>query len=174
MAKKRKNKSLPLIILVVLLIGLIVGYSVLSSANDRREAEEANKNEAENNTVIIADYDYTTATKLSYSAPDADGITLLQNSGVWSYAEDANFPLNQTIAAQMASAISSIGIKTTVTEGEAADYGLDTPSHTIEISYSDGTSHTYKIGNYNSFNDGYYFSMDGKLYMIASGLLDYF
>lgn len=174
MAKKRKNKALPMFVLIGVFCALLVGYNALSSANDRREAEEAAQLEAENAAVLIAEYDYTTAAKLSYQRRGDDKLTFLVNGGRWTYADDANFPLNQTAVSGMAYAISTIGIETEVTEGSAADYGLDDPEYVIEISYADGTSHTYKVGDYNSFNNAYYFSMDGDLYMVAPGLLDYF
>lgn len=172
--KKRKNKTLPLIILVIVLAVLIIGYSALSSANDKKEAELAAEEAAANAVTLIAEYDYTTTTKLSYQAQGSDFLTFTQSAGVWSYADDANFPLNQTIVAQMAAAIAQIGVDTTITEGTEADYGLDNPAYTIKVEYAGGSTHTYKIGDYNSFNDAYYFSMDGAMYMVASGLLPYF
>lgn len=172
--KKRKNKALPLIILVAVLVVMIIAYSALSSANDKKEAELAAKEAAENADIMLANYDASTVTKLSYQVSGADKLTLLCSNGVWSYADDAKFPLNQTIAASMASAISSIAAECEVTEGTASDYGLDNPAYTINVTYSDGTSHNYKIGDYNSFNASYYFSADGDMYMVASGLIPYF
>ncbi|MBQ4354399.1 MAG: DUF4340 domain-containing protein [Clostridia bacterium] len=174
MKTKRKNKALPLIILVVLLAALLIGYKALSAANDRKAAEEAASLASENADTMIAAYDYTTLTSLSYRAQGGDPITLTQSAGVFSYADDANFPLNQTIAAQMANAISQIAVETTVESGSEADYGLDNPAYLIEAAYADGTKHVYKIGNYNAFNGAYYFSMDGTMYMISSGLIPYF
>lgn len=172
--KKRKNKSLPLIILVGVLVVMIIAYSALSTANDKKEAEEAAKIAAENADIMIASYDASTVTKLSYQAAGSDKLTFLCSGGVWSYADDAKFPLNQTTVSSMASAISSIAAECEVNEGTAADYGLDAPAYTISVTYSDGTSHTYKIGDYNSFNSSYYFSADGDMYMITSGLTPYF
>jgi len=172
--KKRKNKFIPLIVLIVILAALMIGYSVLASANDRREAEQLAEEEAANAVTLIAEYDYTTVTELSYQAKGSDPITFTQSAGVWAYTGDAHFPLNQTIPAQMAYAISTIAVEAVITEGEAADYGLDDPAYTIRVSYADGNAHTYKIGDYNSFNASYYFSMDGSLYMVAEGLLPYF
>lgn len=174
MAKKRKNKALPLIVLVLILIALMIGYSALSQANDRREAEELAAEQAANAVTMIAEYDYTTASKLSYQPAGGEKLTFLASAGAWSYADDAKFPLNQVTVAQMAAAISQIGVVTEVTDGTAADYGLDVPLYTIEIAYSDGTSHTYKIGDYNSFNGANYFSMDGDMYMVSSALISYF
>lgn len=174
MTKKRKNKALPLLLLVLLLAALLIGYAALSSSNDRKEAELAAEEAAANAVTLIAEYDYTTATELSYQVAGSDPISFTQSAGVWTYAGDVNFPLNQNIVAQMAYAISTIAIDATVTEGSAADYGLDTPAYTIKVEYSGGSTHTYKIGDYNSFNDAYYFSMDGEIYMVSSGLLPYF
>jgi len=174
MAKKHKNKALPLIVLVLILAGLLIGYSALSRANDRREAEELAAEQAANAVTMIAEYDYTTTSKLSYQPAGGEKLTFLASAGAWSYADDAKFPLNQTIVTQMAAAVSQIGVITEVTEGTPADYGLDAPLYTIEIAYADGTAHTYRIGDYNSFNGANYFSMDGDMYMVASALTSYF
>lgn len=172
--KKRKNKFVPLIVLVVLLAALMIGYSALSAANDRKEAELAAEEAAENAVTMIAEYDYSTTAKLSYKIGEGDFLTFTQSAGVWSYADDANFPLNQTIITQMAAAVASIGVETTVEEGTEADYGLDNPAYTIKVEYTGGSTHTYKIGDYNSFNGAYYFSMDREMYMVSSALLSYF
>lgn len=171
---KRKNKYLPLVILLVVFVVMLIAYSALSSANDKKEALTAAEEARANADIIIANYDASTVTKLSYQVAGGDKLTFLCSNGVWSYADDAKFPLDQTIAAAMASAIADIAVECEVTEGVGADYGLDNPSYTISVTYSDGTSHNYKIGDYNSFNASYYFSADGDMYMISSGLIQYF
>lgn len=173
-AKKRRNKYLPLIVLVAVLVVMVIAYSALSAANDKREAERAAEEAAAAADIIIAQYDASTVTKIQYQYMMNDTITLLCSGGVWSYADDSHFPLDQTKAAAMASAISSIAVECEVNEGTPDDYGLALPTHTIAVTYSDGTSHTYEIGDYNSFNSSYYFSADGDMYMITSGLAPYF
>lgn len=172
--RKKKNKALPLFILVGVLLVLVIGYAVLSSANAKKEAEEAAA-AAEDTTIMLAEMDATAITELRYRYGENDWITLAQSGGVWTWAEDAHYPLNQTTAAGLGSAIASIGAIRTVDEGEAADYGLDEPICEIHVRYGEGTTYKYAIGDRNSFNDAYYFrDDDGAFYMIASGLLTYF
>lgn len=172
--RKKKNKVLPLFILVGVLLVLVIGYAVLSSANAKKEAEEAAA-AAEDTTIMLAEMDATAITELRYRYGENDWITLAQSGGVWTWAEDAHYPLNQTTAAGLGSAIASIGAIRTVDEGEAADYGLDEPICEIHVRYGEGTTYKYAIGDRNSFNDAYYFrDDDGAFYMIASGLLTYF
>ena len=172
--RKKKNKALPLIVLVGILAVLMIGYLALSAANDRKEAEEAAAAAADT-TIMLAEQDYTAITELKYRTGEGDWITLSQSGGVWTWADDPKFPLDQTTAAGLGSAIASIGAIRAVEEGTAADYGLDAPECEIHVSYGPGTTYKYAIGDRNSFNDAYYFrDDDGSFYMIASGLLTYF
>ncbi|MBQ3176237.1 MAG: DUF4340 domain-containing protein [Clostridia bacterium] len=172
--RKKKNKALPLFVLVAILAVLAVAYFALSAANDKREAEEAAAAAADT-TIMLAEQDYTAITELKYRTGGNDWITLNQSGGVWTLADDPKFPLNQSTAAGMGAAIASIGAIRTVEEGTAADYGLDAPACEIHVSYGAGTTYKYAIGDRNSFNNAYYFrNDDGAFYMIASGLLTYF
>lgn len=173
--RKKKNKYIPLIVLLAFIVVMAVAYAMLSSANDKKEAEQAAEEAAANAVEMIAEYDYTTLTGLSYHRTGADPVELHVVNGLWQLKSDANFPVNQTTVAAMASAISSIGIKNHITEGSPADYGLEEPAYTIEVAYSTGESHQYRIGAYNSFGGGaYYFMMDGAMYTIPTGLTSYF
>ncbi len=172
--RKKKNKFLPMIVLAVLLGALILGTSVLSSANDKKAAEEAEKLAAENSSILLAQYDASATSSVSYSRKGEDFLTFNMANGAWVYEEDPNFPLNQTIVGSMASALSSMAAERTVEEVDREAYGLDDPAYVIKVEYTDGVSHVYTIGNYNSFTGGYYFTMDGDCYMISSGLIPYF
>ncbi len=171
--RKKKNKALPLFILVDVMVLLMVCYLTLSAANDKKEAEEAAAANVDT-TIMLASQDYTAITELQFKT-DGDWISLTQSGGKWSLTEDAKFPLDQTKAAQLGNAIASIGAIRAVEEGTAEQYGLDAPVCEIHVHYGAGTTYKYAIGNRNSFNDAYYFrDDDGKFYMIASGLLTYF
>ena len=173
--RKKKNKYIPLIILLVFIVVMAVAYTMLSSANDKKEAEQAAADAAANAVEMIAEYDYTTLTELSYRRAGSDPVELHVVNGLWQLKSDEHFPVNQTTVASMASAISSIGIKNHITEGSPADYGLEDAAYTIEVAYGTGESHQYRIGDYNSFGGGvYYFMMDGVMYTIPSGLTSYF
>lgn len=171
---KKHNKYIPLIVLLVALVVLFAVYKALAASNARKEAEEAAAEAAENADIMIAEYDYTTMTALSYEKKGEEKLSFAVSGSSWIYVPDEHFPLDNTTVASMASAIAQIAVECTVDEGEASDYGLDDPAYIINVKYSDGDSHEYKIGNYNSFNSAYYFMADGEMYMVASGLLSYF
>ncbi len=173
--RKKKNKYIPLIVLLIFIVVMAAAYTMLSSANDKKEAEQAAEEAAANAVEMIAEYDYTTLTELSYRRDGYDPVELHVVNGLWQMKFDEHFPVNQQIVASMASAISSIGIKNHVTEGSPADYGLEPAAYTIEVTYANGVSHQYRIGDYNSFGGGaYYFMMDGAMYTIPTGLTSYF
>lgn len=163
-----------MVILIGVLAGFMIAYLALSSANDKKEAEEAAA-AAEDTTIMLAEMDSSAITQLAYRYGENDWITLNQKDSVWTWDDDEHYPLDQTTAASLGSAIASIGAMRSIDEGEAADYGLDEPICEIHVSYGEGTTYKYAIGDRNSFNDAYYFrDDDGSFYMIASGLLSYF
>ncbi|MBE6541515.1 MAG: DUF4340 domain-containing protein [Ruminococcaceae bacterium] len=172
--RKKKNKYLPLAVLCVLLVLLVVAYSAMSAANKRAEAERLAAEEEANKVIMIADYDASTISSITYSKDGGEDMTFVRSGTAWSYVKDSKFPLDQTKISNMASAIASIGAVCEVDGGDTGEYGFDSPDYVIKVKYSDGTSHTYEIGDYNSFNSAYYFKADGTLYMISSGLNSYF
>lgn len=172
--RKKKNKFLPMIVLAVILAALVVGTSLLSSANAKKAAEEAERLAAENASIMLAQYDAATTKSVSYSRNGEDFLTFHAANGAWVYEADPNFPLNQQIVGSMASALSSMAAERTVEDVDKEAFGLNDPAYVITVEYTDGTSHVYTIGSYNSFTGGYYFTMDGDCYMISSGLIPYF
>jgi len=173
--RKKKNKALPLMILVGIMCVLAIGYAVLSAANDKAEADRLAEEQAAAAVIMVAELDSNQATELSYRAGEGEWITFTRSGSTWVYARDADFPLNQETVFTMAAAISKIGASRAVEEGTAADYGLDTPLYEIRITYNGNTTYRYAIGDRNSFNGEYYFmNDDGKIYMISEGLLPYF
>lgn len=173
--RKKKNKFLPMLVLCGILAVLVIGTSVLSAANEKKAAEEAAELAASQNTsIMLAEYDAAKTVSISYSRGGEDFLTFRAVNGAWVYEGDPEFPVNQQTVGYMASALSSMAALRAVDEVDREAYGLDNPAFVIRVSYQDGVSHEYVIGNYNTFSGGYYFTMDGDCYMIASGLLPYF
>lgn len=163
-----------MIVLAVILGALVIGTSVLSAANEKKAAEEAAELAAENESIMLAQYDVATTSSVSYSRNGGDFLTFNVVNGGWVYAADPTFPVNQEIVTYMAGALSSMAAERAVTDVDMDAYGLNNPAYVICVEYTDGTSHVYTVGNYNSFTGGYYFTMDGDCYMIAAGLIPYF
>ena len=134
--RKKKNKALPLMILVGIMCVLAIGYAVLSAANDKAEADRLAEEQAAAAVIMLAELDSNQATELSYRAGEGEWITFTRSGSTWVYARDAEFPLNQETVSHMAAAISSIGATRAIEEGMDADYGLDTPAYEIHITYN--------------------------------------
>lgn len=168
---KKANKWLPLVILAAVMIALFFGYKALSQANERKAAEEAAREAEAETVIVVADDDPAGMTSLSYGKKGEDRISFVRSGNTWMLDGDEHFPLDTELVESMAAAVSSISALRTVDEGVPADYGLDDPAYLIETAYSDGTHHTYGIGDYNAFGGGYYFSADGSISMISDSLL---
>lgn len=171
---KKKNKYIPMIVLVVIFAALLIAYSAMSAANARAEAERLAEEAAANETIVIVQKDAADITQIAYSKNGGDEMKFVMSGSKWSYVKDEKFPLDQTAVSSMASAISYIGAVCEIDGEDTGEYGFEVPAFEIKVTYSDGTQNSYEIGNYNSFNSSYYFKADGDLYMISSGLISYF
>lgn len=163
----KKNRAAVLIAVLSALALLIAVYALLapklgSLGNSETAAE----------TEMLASYDSANIKTLSYTH-GGETVSLIYDD-IWYIDGDRGFPLNQNLASAMGKAISSIPIERKFTPDEISrsDTGLDKPDYTISVSYKDGTEKTYKIGAYNSFNNNYYFAVEGddSIYMIPAGL----
>lgn len=99
-------------------------------------------------------------------APDEEGQLLV--SGF----ED--LPVNTSALSTLTSNLATITASRKVadTSENAADYGLDKPQATAEVTYADGTTATVELGSENPVKDGYYVrvSTDEAIYIAESGL----
>ena len=95
MYKKKKNKYLFPIILIVLLCALAVGYAVLSAANKKNAALEKEAQESASEPVMIAEFDPSSAVEISFSKNEGDMIVFLKKDGKWTYSPDDTFPLDE-------------------------------------------------------------------------------
>lgn len=166
----KKNRPAILLFILTLTAMLIVVYAVVSPKLNKADAV------TEETTVMLANFKPADMTALSYTKGDQTLSFVYDN--IWYLESDRGFPLNQETVSGMSSAISAIPMSRIFKAGEVSetDSGLSDPGYIITASYSDGTEKTYRIGNYNSFNSNYYFSVEGdvNIYMIASGLTAYF
>lgn len=166
----KKNRPAILLFILTLTALLIVVYAVVSPKLNKADAV------TEETTVMLANFKPADMTALTYTKGDQT-LSFVYDS-IWYLESDRGFPLNQETVSGMASVISAIPMSRSFNAGEVSetDSGLSNPGYTITASYSDGTEKTYRIGNYNSFNSNYYFSVEGddNIYMIASGLTGYF
>ncbi|MBQ3707707.1 MAG: DUF4340 domain-containing protein [Clostridia bacterium] len=173
MKTRKKNPLIPLLILVLVFAALLIGYKVLSAANERKAAAEALAAQADDTSVTVADFSLPDMTALEFQSNGGDPLRFVVVNGAWRYEADPAFPLNASTMAQMANAIASITASRTVDEGAPADYGLDDPACVITAEYG-SEKHVYKTGDYNSFSGSYYLMADGAVYLVSQNLASTF
>lgn len=174
MAKSRKNRALPLLILAAAAVILFAGYRILTAVPAAPGGGDTASAGTQDVTMI-----------LSRSASDVSSLTYIFSGettsfvltdGVWKLKDDPSFPLNTEPVAQMAAAIASIGVYRTLDTGDTGEFGFDAPAAEITVTFTDGESHRYAIGDANPMSGNRYF-LDrdtGTVYMIAPALLSYF
>lgn len=179
---KQNKRMMTMVTMLCALVVLFVVYKMAASMNDAKLAREAAEQAAKEAEVMIADYDYRDAVALSYQQKGKDAVSVEIQNDRWVYAPDTTLPLNQTTVAYMANALASMGASSVVNlEGADTDaFGLDDPEWTFSVTYEadsgEKTEHTYVMGSYNEFGQGYYFKEVGidKVYLIVEGLTAFF
>ena len=95
-------------------------------------------------------------------------------SDTWNTLDEPVWPVRQDVIREMAEKI--IGLEATrklENVKSLGDYGLETPAFSVAVSWKDGTSAVYAMGDATPFADGYYLNLsgqDGTVYTIASSL----
>lgn len=108
---------------------------------------------------------------------DGGTYKYVYNGTEWQNPADEYMPLDQTTVATAASALTTIACNRCIVDNDSnnAEYGLDSPSYTITLGYSDGTGVEYYIGDQNIHTSEYYFALKGKaaVYSVNPALLEY-
>lgn len=175
MAKRKKNKILPLAIMTAVLAVLIAGYAVLSAYNAKKAEEEAAG--VESSTVEVLKKSSAIPIAFSY---DVKGETLAfsYDNEKWVYTDDPTFPVDSEEMTKMIAGMTDVKAVSVVgTDGaDVAEFGLEKPSLTLKVKYSDGTDHTFSFGIINSFNGHRYMSVSGSdnIYMVEASLAEGF
>ena len=162
-----RNKKL-LILLTVLV--LCVGIYFIA---DRFLSEEA----LSGGNIEITSVDSGKITSIKWDFEGNQCEIKKGDDNSWYYADDESFPLDQDIAVDMLSAVSSVKAVKEVTDdpSDLSTYGIDDPQIKLYVT-ADGQEHEYDIGDYNE-SSGYYYMMhtgDASLYYVDSSLYDLF
>ncbi|MBQ8554338.1 MAG: DUF4340 domain-containing protein [Clostridia bacterium] len=165
---KRMKKMLLLLIALVLCIGGYYGVQLLSN-------ETASVTE-ETGTFALDSHAAGDLTGLAWTQGD-ESFAFTLTDGVWSVTTDPAFPLNQEDVQAMANdLLALVGTRQLDGVADLSAYGLSEPSFSVTVSWSDGTSTTYTMGDETPFGDGYYLSLDheGILYTVTDDIADIF
>lgn len=166
----KKNKGL--LILIGILVVLLAIYFGLQAWNKSQEEKEKRENEAA--VVHVTETDAEDIVSMSFDVGNGQ-MEFVKENDTWYYAPDRNFPLSQSYAEDMAAAMGSITADRELKNGDAmADYGLEEPVYTLSYKGADESTTELYFGNMTG--DYYYVTMghDGKVYTVASAVIDSF
>ena len=165
-----KNKGMSrggrLLALLAVLAVLCGGYFVVTNMTQKEAVIETG------GSFEVAGLTPDEITSMAWQNGD-ETIRLVRADGVWSLDGEANFPLKQDVADELASDIAALEATHTVTGGaDAADYGLDEPAFTVMVENDSGDTLVYQMGAKNDVTGEYYlrFSENDAIYTIASSL----
>lgn len=165
-----KNKGMSrggrLLALLAVLAVLCGGYFVVTNMTQKEAVIETG------GSFEVAGLTPDEITSMAWQNGD-ETIRLVRADGVWSLDGEANFPLKQDVADELASDIAALEATHTVTGGaDAADYGLDEPAFTVTVENDSGDTLVYQMGAKNDVTGEYYlrFSENDAIYTIASSL----
>ncbi len=114
------------------------------------------------------------ATAVSWSYED-ESVAFVKNDETWEYADDADFPVNESTLNSMVSYLCSVTSSKTIESPEdISQYGLDEPDIVITIETAD-SSVTLEFGDATNITGEYYCSIgDGNVYLVSSTIADTF
>lgn len=160
---KQKRMMLMLGGVLVVLIGC---YAGLKAWNDHQQ-EQA---EADEEAAKIRLVDAEGLTAVSYTDGESTlGFTLEEDT--WRYTEDQEIPMNQDVVGGFADTVASLNATRELENpDDISDYGLDSPSYTINYMTEDGEDGAIYIGNMTG--EDYYAMVEGsdKVYTISDDL----
>ncbi|WP_027218388.1 DUF4340 domain-containing protein [Butyrivibrio fibrisolvens] len=115
----------------------------------------------------------TSAAEPVYEYSSEVAYDLVLENGAWYLASDKSLEVDQDSIASLISKVATVTSNKEI-EGvtDFAQYGLDHPSLSIEITLNDGTKTTIYVGDYNSVSSLYYARIgdSANVYMITATL----
>ncbi len=165
------NKGVKLL-LAVLCLGVLIGaYFGVRSISDDGETP------AETTTYLfVVETDPANLVGIKYEL-NGKAYTFAYNGSKWINPADEHMPLDQTAIATSASALTTVACNRFISQtgNTSAEYGLDDPTCTVTLTYSDGSTVAYSIGAKNKHTSEYYFTKAGStaVYGVNGAILDY-
>lgn len=162
--KRGKKLMLLLAVLIVLIAAVLVVLHLDLEGTDTEE---------EDTGVSVFTLDPEAATGLTWTYED-ETLTFIKADGVWTYAEDSAFPLEESYLTAMLTVLSDvIAGKTIASPEDLAQYGLEEPACTVTVTADTETE--LRIGNETGIGGERYLSVgDGNVYLVDEGILDSF
>ena len=165
--------ALLLVIAAVVLLAVLAAVLLFKRHSAEKQAEEEAAQEAA--SAITEDHGYTS---LTYTNSTATLSFTQDEDGSWIWADDPEFPLDDSTITYIIQILQSLKPQQTITDGDTLEaYGLDQPSATLTATDAE-TGETLKLTFGKATTDGtsYYMLMndaESPVYIVSDTLYDY-
>ena len=161
---KKSTKLVSAVVVLAVLGGVYVGLNTYVSKEEKTESSEE-----ESKTEVFSVK--TDDIKSLEFIVDKKETTFEKKDDSWVKKDQTAFPVNQTTLDSAASAIEKVEADRVLKKvDDLTEYGLDSPSNTVTVDTSDGTT-KFNIGDENTSTNQYYISKDdddSTVYVVAA------
>ena len=162
---KKSTKLVSAVVVLAVLGGTYVGLNTYVSKEEKTESSSEEESKTEVFSVKTDDI------KSLEFIVDKKETTFEKKDDSWVKKDETAFPVNQTTLDSAASAIEKVEADRVLKKvDDLTEYGLDSPSNTVTVETSDGTT-KFNIGDENTSTNQYYISKDdddSTVYVVAA------
>ena len=162
---KKSTKLVSAVVVLAVLGGTYVGLNTYVSKEEKTESSSEEESKTEVFSVKTDDI------KSLEFIVDKKETTFEKKDDSWVKKDEIAFPVNQTTLDSAASAIEKVEADRVLKKvDDLTEYGLDSPSNTVTVDTSDGTT-KFNIGDENTSTNQYYISKDdddSTVYVVAA------
>lgn len=162
---KKSTKLVSAVVVLAVLGGTYVGLNTYVSKEEKTESSSEEESKTEVFSVKTDDI------KSLEFIVDKKETTFEKKDDSWVKKDETAFPVNQTTLDSAASAIEKVEADRVLKKvDDLTEYGLDSPSNTVTVDTSDGTT-KFNIGDENTSTNQYYISKDdddSTVYVVAA------
>ncbi|MDD6213358.1 MAG: DUF4340 domain-containing protein [Clostridiales bacterium] len=160
---KRGKKLMILTVVCMAACGAAFAAIKFQARNEEEESSGVSIYQGEEDHIQALFWDY-----------NGESLRFEKNGDQWQYAEDEEFPLQESILESMESALRDVQAVKVIEDPESEEeYGLDQPVCVVSVTGDSGISLSF--GNETSLGGERYVSIgDGKIYILDSSLMDEF
>ena len=162
---KKSTKLVSAVVVLAVLGGTYVGLNTYVSKEEKKESSSEEESKTEVFSVKTDDI------KSLEFIVDKKETTFEKKDDSWVKKDETAFPVNQTTLDSAASAIEKVEADRVLKKvDDLTEYGLDSPSNTVTVDTSDGTT-KFNIGDENTSTNQYYISKDdddSTVYVVAA------
>ncbi|MCD7922423.1 MAG: DUF4340 domain-containing protein [Clostridiales bacterium] len=167
----RKKQYLTLMIILIIIVAALIAV-ILGKRVQTKKAEA----EEEASIVYVNAFEISDVTAFSYQL-DGETVSFELQDEQWVYTGDTTMEIDTEEVESFLTTMSEMEADSVIEDAENTEqYGLDDPSQTFTVEFSDGSAQTYEFGIENDMIGGYYLQTtdsagDGTVYLISSSIV---